>query len=83
LKLRFHQLQAVVGGLAISPSQIPVNCAGLHIIHVLEDKLCVWDPGMQTRNELSDRFGESYWHAISQGLPRQQTSQRASSKHST
>jgi ABC-type enterobactin transport system permease subunit len=42
LKLSSDQLQAIVGGLAISPSQIPVNCAGLHIIHVIEDKLCVF-----------------------------------------
>ena len=48
-------LQAVVGGLALSPLQMPVQCLGLHIIHVIEDKLCVWNPSAETRKELSSR----------------------------
>ena len=50
-----ESLQAVVGGLALSPLQIPVECRGLHIIHVIEDKLCVWNPTVETRAELSSR----------------------------
>lgn len=48
-------LEAVVGGLAIAPSQIPSDCLGLHIIHVLEDKLCVWQPRDATKSELRRR----------------------------
>lgn len=45
-------MRAVVGGLAISPFQIPLDCSGLHIIHVLEDELCFWRPSDETRSEL-------------------------------
>ena len=46
-------LNAVVGGLAIPPTQMPDDCGGLHIIHVLEDKLCVWKPSRITREKLT------------------------------
>lgn len=48
-------LQVVVGGLALSPLQMPQECFGLHIIHLIEDKLCVWKPSVKTREELSTR----------------------------
>lgn len=48
-------LAAVVGALAIAPSQVPFDCRGLHIIHVLQDELCVWTPDDATRAELERR----------------------------
>lgn len=68
LKMKAGSVHAVVGGLAIVPSQIPRHCSGLHIIHVLEDKLCVWSPKEETRKELVRR-GARLTLVSSSGMP--------------
>ncbi len=43
-----QQFNVVVGALALPPCQMPKSCDGLHVVHVLADKACVWHPSQRT-----------------------------------
>ena len=54
LKLRIT-VNCIVGALALPASQLSWGTNGLRIIHVIDDKACLWEPSDDTLTELRAR----------------------------
>ena len=54
-RLGIANLKAVAGGIALPPKQVPLDCSGLRLLHVLEDQCCRWNPRPETLSCLRGR----------------------------